>query len=516
MSETKRTDSNKFLGIEFGSTRIKAVTVDGSFCTAESGDHSWESTLENGIWTYDLEDAKHGFIDALGKIKDRDSIAGVGISGMMHGYLAFDEDWNLLVPFRTWQNTITGEAADRLTEALDYNTPQRWSAAHLFSAILKREAHLDRLAHVTTISGYFHYLLTGVNGIGVGEAGGMFPLSDDGTSFHPEKMEIFRDMIKAEGYDIDPEKVFPKIIRAGECAGRLTEEGSALIEGLLKPGLPFAPPEGDAATGMVATCAVSPGTGNVSAGTSVFAMVVLDKPLSRVYREIDMISTPEGRPVAMVHCNNCTTDSNKWVSLIREAAVLFGADISEGEAFTRLYLESLKGEADCGGVIACNYIAGEHTAGVDNGIPMVVRHPDSRFTLANFFRATLYSTLVTLSLGMRILKDEQVEINSLTGHGGLFKTPGVGQRYLAAAAGAEVTCMETAGEGGPYGMALLAAYMVDKRGAASLEEYLTQHVFSDVSRSVIAPTPEDIEGFEKYAEAFSKLLEVEKLASKIL
>lgn len=508
--------NEKFLGIEFGSTRIKAALINHSLETVDSGDHSWESTLSDGIWTYDLEDAKKGFIDALSKISDRDSIAGAGISGMMHGYLAFDKDWNLLVPFRTWQNTITGEAADKLTAALDYNTPQRWSSAHLFSAVLKREEHLDRLAHVTTISGYFHYLLTGVNGVGVGEAGGMFPLSDDGTSFHPEKMEIFRNMIKAEGYDIDPEAVFPKILKAGECAGRLTEEGSALIGGLLPVGLPFAPPEGDAATGMVATCAVSPGTGNVSAGTSVFAMVVLDKPLSQVYRDIDIISTPEGRPVAMVHCNNCTADSNKWISLLKETAELFGADIHHTDVFERLYRASLDGEPNCGGVLVCNYIAGEHSANIENGRPMVIRRPDSNFTLPNFLRATLYSTLVTLSIGMKILKKENVEIKSLTGHGGLFKTPEVGQRYLAAAAGADVTCMKTAGEGGPYGMALLAAYMYDKRGTASLEEFLSEHAFREVYRTVISPSPEEIEGFERYAEDFKKVIEIERVASEIL
>ncbi|MBQ2825758.1 MAG: ATPase [Clostridia bacterium] len=507
---------NKYLGIEFGSTRIKAVTLNSHHLPVESGDHSWESALLDGIWTYDLEDAKQGFIDALSKIKDRDGIVGAGISGMMHGYLAFDSDWNLLVPFRTWQNTVTEEAADRLTEALDYNTPQRWSSAHLFSAVLNKEEHLSRLCHVTTISGYFHYLLTGENCIGIGEAGGMFPLNEEGTDFHPEKMEIFRSMIKAEGYDIDPRKVFPKILKAGECAGRLTEEGSRLIGGLLKPGIPFAPPEGDAATGMVATCAISPGTGNVSAGTSVFAMVVLDKPLSRVYREIDIISTPEGRPVAMVHCNNCTADSNKWIGIFKEAAVLFGADVHHTDIFSRLYRLSLEGDPDCGGVTVCNYIAGEHSVGVNSGIPLVARRQDSSFNLANLMRAILYSTLVTLSLGIKTLKEEKVTINSLTGHGGLFKTPGVGQRYLAAAVNTPVTCMATAGEGGPYGMALLAAYMIDKRDTSSLDEYLTKCVFKDVSRSVVSPTPEDTAGFEKYTEEFLKLLEAEKLASKIM
>ena len=500
-----------YSGIEFGSTRIKAVVIDEGYAPISSGDYTWASRLENGVWTYDLEDALTGLKAALSGLSHRDEIAVLGISGMMHGYLAFDENWNLLTPFRTWQNTITGEAAARLTELFGFNIPQRWSIAHLYQSMLNGEAHLSRIAHITTLAGYIHYLLTGVNAVGVGEASGIFPISADGTGYDADMLAKFQTLDEARLLPRPITELLPAVLSAGADAGTLTEEGAVLLDGLLPAGVRFAPPEGDAGTGMVATNAVAPRTGNVSAGTSIFSMVVLERPLENVYEEIDLVTTPAGKPVAMVHCNNCTGDSNAWIALLKETAALFGAEPSNDEIYTKLYRKSLEGDADCGGVLTCNYLAGEGVTHFDRGRPMILRDPSATFTLSNLLRSMLYSTVATLKIGMDILAEEKVAVDSLTGHGGLFKTEGVGQRYLAAAVGAPVTCMKTAGEGGPYGMALLSAFCAEGAGQP-LEEYLSNRVFAGVEGTVVTPDPTDTAGFAAYMERYKRLLQVESAA----
>lgn len=509
-------ENKLFLGIEFGSTRIKAVSIDGSHNPVSSGDYTWKSSLENGIWTYDLALVWDGLKTALRGLEQRESIAAAGISGMMHGYLAFDKDWNLLVPFRTWQNTVTAQAAAELTELLGFNIPQRWSVAHLCQAVLNGEEHIRDIAHITTLAGYVHYMLTGVNAVGIGEASGIFPIDSVNLDYDEGMIEKTSKYLEKYNMPWKLSEVLPKVLKAGDAAGCLTEDGAKLIEGLLPVGLPFAPAEGDAGTGMTATNAVAPRTGNVSAGTSIFSMVVLEKPLAKVYEEIDLVTTPSGKGVAMVHCNNCTNDSNAWVSVLRETAELLGAAPSTGEVFTKLYEKSLEGDADCGGVLVCNYMAGEGVTHMDEGRPMVLRRPDSSFTLANFFRAQLYSTMATLKIGMDILAEEGVAIDSLTGHGGLFKTPVVGQRYMAAACGAPISCMSTAGEGGPYGMALLAAYMYNKAEGESLECYLNEHVFKDAPCTTLAPDAADVAGFESYMRSYRAMLDVERAAIELI
>ena len=502
-----------FLGIELGSTRIKAVLIDEAHSIVKSGDYAWKSSLENGVWTYHMEDVQTGLraaLQSLGELPGE--VSAMGVSGMMHGYLAFDKDWHLLAPFRTWQNTMTGAAAEQLTEAFGFNIPQRWSAAHLYQAILNGEAHVKDLAHITTLAGYVHFLLTGENTVGIGEASGMFPIDSTVLDYNAAMLGKFDALVKPYGFDWNIRTVLPKVLPAGCAAGRLTQSGSAYLGGLLPAGIPLCPPEGDAGTGMTATNAVAPRTGNVSAGTSIFSMVVLEKPLSKVYPEIDLVTTPSGAPVAMVHCNNCTNDMNAWVSLLGETAQLFGAEVSTGNLFTKLYEKSLEGDADCSGVLTFNYMAGEGVTHLDEGRPMVVRRPESKFTLANFLRSQLYATMATLKIGMDILAGEHVAIDSLTGHGGLFKTPVVGQKYMAAACHAPVTCMKSAGEGGPYGMSLLAAYMLQKEAGQTLEDYLARKVFADVERTTLAPDPADEVGFDRYLAQYRAALAAEQAA----
>lgn len=506
--------TKQYLGIELGSTRIKAVAIDEAFKVVSTGGYTWQSQLKNGIWTYELSEAISGVKKALAQVENRDSIKSVGISGMMHGYLAFDKDWNLLTPFRTWQNTITAEAAALLTERFAFNVPQRWSVAHLYQAVLNQEDHIADVAHITTLAGYVHYLLTGVNAIGVGEASGMFPIDSEKLCYDETMIAQFDELIAQKNLPWKILDVLPAVRTAGEPAGELTDAGAKLLDHLLPAGIPFAPPEGDAGTGMVATNAVAPRTGNVSAGTSIFAMVVLEKALKKVYPEIDIVMTPSGKPVAMVHCNNCTTDSNQWISLFKEMLQLFGAQVSDGELYTKLYEMSLAGAADCGGVLVCNYLAGEGITHLDSGVPLVARRSGSELTLANFMRSTLYATMATLKLGMDILAEEDVAIDSLTGHGGLFKTPGIAQRYMAAACNAEVTCMATAGEGGPFGMALLAAFLFAQD--ETLEEFLSNRVFCHASATTLVPQKEDIEGFHAYMESYKALIKVEEKAVESL
>lgn len=504
--------SDMYLGLELGSTRIKAVGIDGAHRPVASGGYTWKSAFENGVWTYALEDAWQGIRAAVADMEKRDGIAGMGISAMMHGYLAFDKDWNLLTPFRTWQNTMTGEAAEKLTELFQFNIPQRWSIAHLYQAVLNNEAHVDAIAHLTTLAGYIHFMLTGVNAVGIGEASGMFPVDDKTLTYDAGMLDAFDALVSQRGIAWSIRDLLPRVLVAGENAGYLTEEGAKRLNGLLPPGIPFAPPEGDAGTGMVATDAIAERSGNVSAGTSIFAMVVLEKPLGRHYPEIDIVTTPEGKPVAMVHCNNCTNDMNAWVNVLEEAVNLFGAHPQKGELFEKLYNISLEGDADAGGLVVYNYMAGEGVTHMDEGRPMVIRRPDSNFSLANFIRAQLYATMATLRIGMDILASEHVVIDRLMGHGGLFKTPGVAQKYMAAACKAPVTCMETAGEGGPFGMAVLAAYMCNRGEQETLDEYLNSRVFASAKAVTIAPEHETAEGFERYLNAFKRGLRVEKSA----
>ena len=505
-----------YLGIELGSTRIKAVSIDEKYRPVSSGDYTWASSYENSVWTYSLEEVWKGLKAALSAVENREQIAAAGVSAMMQRYLAFDRDWNLLVPFRTWQNTITGQAAAELTSLFGFNIPQRWSIAHLYQAILNGEEHVSRLAHITTLAGYVHYMLTGVNAVGVGEASGMFPIDSETLTYDDAMLEKFDRLTAARELPWKLADLLPKVLTAGQSAGKLTEAGSALLDGLLPAGIPFAPAEGDAGTGMTATNAVAPRTGNVSAGTSIFSMVVLEKPLEKVYEEIDLVTTPAGAPVAMVHCNNCTNDTNAWVGVLGEAARLFGASPSAGELYQKLYEKSLEGAPDCGGVLVCNYLAGEGVTHLDAGRPLVVRRPDSTFNLANFFRAQLYATMATLKIGMDILAEEGVAIDSLTGHGGLFKTPGVGQRYMAAACNAPVTCMDTAGEGGPYGMALLAAYLLRREEGERLEDFLSNRVFAGVSGSTAAPDGAEAAAFGEYIQRYKALLQVERAAAELL
>ena len=511
------------LGIELGSTRIKAVLIDESHKPIASGSYDWENQLENGIWTYSLDEVWKGLQGSYTALKEDvkkqygaeiTAIGSIGISAMMHGYLVFDKEGNQLVPFRTWRNTTTGQAAEELTELFQYNMPLRWSLSHLYQAILNGEEHLPRIDFMTTLAGYIHWKLTGRRVIGVGDASGIMPIDAETKNYYGRMLAQFNDLIGDKGYPWKVEDILPEVLCAGDAAGELTEEGAKLLDpaGSLKAGVPCCPPEGDAGTGMAATNAVAVRTGNVSAGTSIFSMVVLERPLERVYEEIDLVTTPTGAPVAMVHCNNCTNDTNAWVGVLGETARLFGAEPSAGELYTKLYEKSLEGDPDCGGVLVCNYLAGEGVTHMDAGRPMVVRTPESKFTLANLFRAQLYATMSTLKIGMDILAEEGVAIDSLTGHGGLFKTPVVGQSYMAAACNAPVTCMETAGEGGPYGMALLASYRLNRAGGESLEKFLSGKVFAGASGSTIQPDPAAVEGFNTYIRRYKALLEVEKTA----
>ena len=516
-----------YLGIELGSTRIKAVLIDDTHAPIAFGSHTWENRLENGIWTYRLEEVWDGlracYRALAAEVKERyglplKAVGAMGLSARMHGYMAFDKQGELLVPYRTWRNTMTAEASEKLTQLFQFAIPQRWSIAHLYQAILNKEPHVKDLARLTTLAGYVHYSLTGENVLGVGEASGMFPIDSSCNRFHEGMLERFSQEIAPCGFPWKIQEILPRVLTAGEDAGRLTPEGARLLDdsGILEAGIPFCPPEGDAGTGMTATDSVAVRTGNVSAGTSIFAMIVLEKPLSRLHPEIDMVTTPDGKPVAMVHCNNCTTDIDAWVSLFGQACSLMGLPVTKGELYDRLYGAALQGEADGGGLLACNYHSGEPLAGFEEGRPLFVRTPGSRLSLANFMRAHLYAALVTLRLGMDILtKEEQVTVEKILGHGGLFKTEGVGQRFLAAAIRTPVSVMETAGEGGAWGMALLAAYRMNGDGE-SLDAYLERRVFQGIACRTLSPEPADAEGFDRFTLRFQAGLGIEKAAVEAL
>ena len=516
------------LGIEFGSTRIKAVLIDENHAVLASGSHEWENRLENNIWTYSLEDIWTGLTDCYRDMAedvqkkygvDVEKLAAIGFSGMMHGYMAFDEKGELLVPFRTWRNTITGEAAEKLTEVFDYHIPQRWSIAHLYQVILNGEEHVKDVQFFTTLAGYIHWKMTGEKVLGVGEASGMFPIDIETADFNQRMIGQFDELVADKGYPWKLGEIMPKVLRAGEAAGVLTEEGARLLDpsGKLQAGIPMCPPEGDAGTGMVATNSVARRTGNVSAGTSVFGMVVLEKELSKAYPEIDLVTTPAGDLVAMVHCNNCTSDLNAWVNLFKEFAEAFGVEVDMNKLFGTLYNKALEGDADCGGLLAYNYFAGEDITGFTEGRPLFARMPDSKFSLANFMRLHLYSSLSTLKIGMNILlKQEHVEMDQILGHGGLFKTKGVGQRILAAALDVPVAVMETAGEGGAWGIALLAQYMIKKGEGETLDQYLNERVFAGMTGEKMDPVPEDVKGFDEFIRLYTAGLPIEAAAVKTM
>lgn len=515
---------NTALGIEFGSTRIKAVLIDETKAPIAQGSYEWENKLENNIWTYSIEDIMTGmkqcYSDLAENVKKEygvvlKKIGSIGISAMMHGYMAFDKKGELLVPFRTWRNTMTQQAAEKLTELFQYNIPQRWSIAHLYQAILNEEAHVSQIDFLTTLAGYIHWKLTGEKVLGVGDASGMFPIDCATGTYYEGMVEQFDKLIAEKKYKWKLKEILPKVLSAGNNAGILTQEGAKLLDesGNLESGIPLCPPEGDAGTGMTATNSVAVKTGNVSAGTSVFAMVVLEKELSKVYPEIDLVTTPTGHLVGMVHCNNCTSDLNAWVNLFQEYGEAMGLKADKNDIFATLYHKALEGDADCGGLLSYCYLSGEPITDFEEGRPLFARRPDSKLSLSNFMRTHLYSSLATLKIGLDILfKQEGVTLDNLMGHGGLFKTKGVGQKIMAAAADVPVSVMETAGEGGAWGIALLADYMKQKQINETLEQYLSEKVFANSESVTIEPVEKDTKGFDQFIALYQKGLAIEKAA----
>jgi sugar (pentulose or hexulose) kinase len=521
LSERKNTKS---LGIELGSTRIKAVLIAFDGSVLASGSYDWENEFKNGYWTYHLDGVWAGIRDAYARLaadykakygEELRQVGALGVSAMMHGYLPFDGAGRQLAAFRTWRNTTTGPAAEALTERFGFNIPQRWSIAHLYQAMLNGEPHVNQIAHLTTLAGYVHWQLTGEKVLGVGEASGMFPIDSTTGDYDVGMLASFDELLKSASLPYTLRDILPRVLSAGADAGCLTEAGAKRLDptGTLAPGAVMAPPEGDAGTGMVATNSVAARTGNVSAGTSVFAMVVLERPLSRVYPEIDMVTTPTGRPVAMVHCNTCTSDLDAWVKLLGQMAEAAGAKLAKPALYDLFYQKALEGDADCGGLVNFNYYSGEPVTGLDEGRPLFVRRPGAKLTLANFARVQLYSTMATLKLGMDILLEkEQVKLDSLLGHGGLFKTPVVGQKLLAGALGVPVSVMETAGEGGPWGMALLALYRLDKKEGQTLEDWLNAVVLAGAAGSTQTPDEADRAGFAAFIRDYAACIPVEKTA----
>ena len=512
------------LGIEFGSTRIKAVLIDQENKPIAQGSHEWENQLVDNLWTYSIDAIWTGLQDCYADLRkdvkaqyncEIENLSAIGISAMMHGYMAFNDKGDILVPFRTWRNTNTAKAAAELSKLFVYNIPLRWSISHLYQAILNGEDHVKDIAFQTTLAGYIHWQLTGEKVLGVGDASGMMPIDPETKNYNAEMVNKFNALISSKGFNWTVLDIFPKVLNAGEDAGRLTAEGAKRLDvsGHLNAGVPFCPPEGDAGTGMVATNAVKQRTGNVSAGTSSFSMIVLEKDLTKPYEMIDMVTTPDGSLVAMVHCNNCTSDLNAWVNIFKEYQQLRGFQVDMNEVFGKLYNHALEGDADCGGLISYNYISGEPVTGLAEGRPMFVRSANDKFNLANFMRSHLYASVGVLKIGNDILfNDEHVKVDRITGHGGLFKTKGVGQRVLAAAINSPISVMETAGEGGAWGIALLASYRVNNSDNEALADFLENHVFAGNTGVEIAPTAEDVAGFNIYIENYKRGLAIEKAA----
>ena len=514
------------LGIEFGSTRIKAVLIDQENNPIAQGSHTWENQLENGLWTYSIDAIWNGvqdcYADLRANVKEQynveiESLAAIGISAMMHGYMPFNEKEEILVPFRTWRNTNTGKAAAELSQLFVYNIPLRWSISHLYQAILNKEEHVKDIKYLTTLSGYVHWQITGEKVLGIGDASGMLPINSETKNYSAEMVDKFNKLVAPYGYDWKLEDMLPKVLSAGENAGFLTPQGAKKLDvsGHLKPGIPVCPPEGDAGTGMVATNAVKQRTGNVSAGTSSFSMIVLEKELSKPYEMIDMVTTPDGSPVAMVHCNNCTSDLNAWINIFKEYQELMGMPVDMDEIFGKLYNNALSGDADCGGLISYNYFSGEPVTGLTEGRPLFVRTANDKFTLANFMRAHLYASVGVLKIGNDILfNEEKIKVDKITGHGGLFRTKGVGQRVLAAALNSPISVMETAGEGGAWGIALLGSYLVNNDKQQSLADFLDEKVFGGNTGLEVLPTAEDVEGFNTYIQNYKACLPIEEAAVK--
>ena len=512
------------LGIEFGSTRIKAVLVDSTNAPIASGSHEWENRLDNGIWTYTLEDIWGGLQDAYADMAadvkkqydvELDNIGAIGFSAMMHGYMPFNKAGELMVPFRTWRNNITGEASEKLSELFQYNIPQRWSIAHLYQAILNGEEHVKDIDYITTLEAYVHWQLTGQRVLGIGDVAGMFPVDSSTKDYNETMIQQFDELVTPYGFPWKLRDILPKCLVAGQDAGCLTEAGAKLLDvsGKLKAGIPMCPPEGDAGTGMVATNSVAQRTGNVSAGTSVFASIVLEKELSGPYKEIDMVATPSGHPVAMAHSNNCTSDLNAWVNIFREFTEAMGMEVDMNKLFGTLYHKAMEGDADCGGLLSYCYFSGEHMTGFEEGRPLFVRSPESKFTLANFMRTNLYTCLGAMRVGLDILfKKENVKVDRLLGHGGLFKTKGVGQQILADCVNAPVSVMETAGEGGAWGIAVLASYLINKEEGETLENFLDNKVFAGNQGSTLNPDPKGVEGFNVFMERYLKGIPIERAA----
>ncbi len=512
------------IGIELGSTRIKTVLIDGDNAPIASGSHDWENSYVNNIWTYSLEDIWKGLQDSYLKmvhnVKEQygvslQTVASIGISAMMHGYMVFDKDEKLLTPFRTWRNNITGPASEALTKLFNYPIPQRWSIAHLYQAILNRETHISEIRTMTTLAGYIHWKLTGRKVLGVGEGSGVFPIDLKTKKFNLEMIKKFDELIGSEQYPWLLEDILPTVLMAGEKAGTLTEDGAKLLDvgGQLQPGIPLCPPEGDAGTGMVATNSISVRTGNVSAGTSVFAMIVLEKELSKVYPEIDLVTTPDGELVAMAHSNNCTSNYDAWMGLFSEVIRALGMNVEKPKLYDTLLSMALQGDPDCGGLLAYGYISGEHITHFEEGRPMFVRSSAGNFNLANFMRVNLFTALGAMKIGLDILfEKEAVKVDKIMGHGGFFKTREVGQKIMAAAFDVPVSTMETAGEGGAWGIALLASYMVNRGDNQSLGDFLERKVFAGKQGSSVAPDPADVSGFKEFMKRYIQGLAIEKAA----
>lgn len=516
-----------YLGIELGSTRIKAVLIDDDFSIIANGEYEWENQLINGYWTYDISDVRVGLkacymslkrcvYDKYGIVLKK--VSSIGISGMMHGYLALDEDYELLAPFRTWRNITAAKAADILSKELSFNIPDRWSVAHLYQAIIDKEEHISKIRYITTLAGYVHTLLTGEKVLGIGDCSGMFPIDSTINDYDMTMIDKFNSMTAKQGFLKNIYDLLPKVMVAGETAGYLSKVGVELLDADndLESGIPMCAPEGDAGTGMVATNSVKMRTGNISAGTSIFAMLVLEKALKNNYREIDMVTTPSGNPVAMVHANNCTSDLNAWVSIFKEFCKLTNTDITTDELFSKLYNEALNGDASCGGLLPYAYISGESITKVDEGRPMFIRKPSSKFTLANFMRANLSTTLGAVRIGMDLLtENEDIKIDKIYGHGGFFKTKRVGQYIMAQALNMPVCVLETADNGGAWGIAILASYLINK-GDTALDEFLSDKVFKSENDEVIMPCERDVTGFNAFMESYKNGIELQRVASKYI
>lgn len=512
------------LGIEFGSTRIKAVLIDSDHTPIASGSYEWENRLEEGIWTYSLDDIWKGlqtsYQEMANEVKEKygiilQKVGAIGFSAMMHGYMAFNEEGELLVPFRTWRNSITEQAEKELTALFNYNIPQRWSIAHLYQAIINGEEHVKSIDFFTTLAGYIHWKLTGKKVLGIGDASGMVPIDVETKNYDSKMIQDFNDLISEKNYSWKLEEILPQAVPAGDEAGQLSEEGAKLLDvsGNLQAGIPLCPPEGDAGTGMVATNSIAQRTGNVSAGTSVFAMIVLEKELKKVYPEIDLVTTPSGSLVGMVHANNCSSDINAWMKLFEEFSETLGCKVNKDKLFEVLFNKALEGDKDCGGLLSYGYYSGENITGMREGRPLFVRSPESNFNLANFMRVHLFSALGTLKIGMDILlNEENIQIDRILGHGGLFKTKGVGQKIMAAAMNAPVSVMETAGEGGAWGIALLASFTANREEDESLEEYLDKKVFVGNSGVEVEADEKDVEGFELFIDRYKQGLAIEQAA----